>query len=624
MNNLGVIIKIEGNEAIVMTDECSFNRVKMEDDMFLGQKILIRNEDIKNSGNKHIKHTIAALASIAAIFVMSFFYLRFYYTEEIYAYVDVDINPSYHFKIDRDQRVKAVESLNSDAENVMRGVKFEGMSLIEALTEVIDVSKEHSFIEDRHTNYVLICAALNDNYDKDGKNKISEEKELTDLLQAVRTDLDQIYGNTIKPKTVKVSSEYRIMSKENHISMGRYLVYQKAKGKGIDVSIQDFKSDKLSEILEKNNINFEDLNKEVLGGEEPYLDMSPTTTDTAIVSTTTPVGIFTPTPIQTPLTPISTSTSGMTSTPTRVAPTPTPTISKTPVVNGTGSGLRGEYYDNMDFTIFRTIKVDSNINFEWGEGCPEELAGVDTYSIRWTGEVQPRYSETYTFYTSTDDGVRLWVNNVLLIDEWKSQGITEYSGAINLTAGQKYEIRMEYYEHVRGASAKLMWSSKSQEKEIIPSSQLYHLDKPLPPQPDNGLRAEYFEGVELKNLKLKKTDTAIDFNWPDQPPVGEITGQRYSVRWTGKIQTRYSEEYTFHTFVDDGVRLWIDNVLIIDKWARQKGEMEWSGKIVLKAGRQYDIKIEYFNDGGPASVKLMWSSQRQKKQMVPVLNLYTF
>jgi len=94
------------------------------------------------------------------------------------------------------------------------------------------------------------------------------------------------------------------------------------------------------------------------------------------------------------------------------------------------------------------VRIDPCIDFDWGEGTPDQSIGKDTYSVRWTGKVEPRYSETYTFYTVTDDGVRLWVDGVLLIDKWKSQSATEHSEQIYLEAGKKYDIKMEYYQHV--------------------------------------------------------------------------------------------------------------------------------------------------------------------------------
>src|SRR6185295_16046578 len=88
-------------------------------------------------------------------------------------------------------------------------------------------------------------------------------------------------------------------------------------------------------------------------------------------------------------------------------------------------------------------------------------------------DVQAQVSETHTFYTVSDDGVRLWINGQLLIDNWSDHGPTENSGSIALTAGQKYALKMEYYENGGGATAKLLWSSASTPKQVIPQGQLH-------------------------------------------------------------------------------------------------------------------------------------------------------
>ena len=149
------------------------------------------------------------------------------------------------------------------------------------------------------------------------------------------------------------------------------------------------------------------------------------------------------------------------------------TITVNPPPIGTGIGLRGDYYDNIDFTGTRVRRVDPGVNFDWGGGSPDPAIAADTFSARWTGQVQPRFSEAYTFNTLTDDGVRLWVNGQLVIDHWIDQSPTEWSGVISLQAGVLYDIRMDYFENGGGAAARLFWSSPSVTKEVIPSTQLY-------------------------------------------------------------------------------------------------------------------------------------------------------
>ncbi len=149
------------------------------------------------------------------------------------------------------------------------------------------------------------------------------------------------------------------------------------------------------------------------------------------------------------------------------------TSTSTPTQPPTGSGgLTGSYYNGLNFNTFVFSRVDPTINYDWQLGAPDSRITADIFSARWTGFVTPRFSDTYTFYGSSDDGIRVTVNNQLIIDSWLDQPAAEHPGTIALTAGVKYPITVEYYENTGLASAKLLWSSANQVKEVVPSSQL--------------------------------------------------------------------------------------------------------------------------------------------------------
>jgi glucose/arabinose dehydrogenase len=142
----------------------------------------------------------------------------------------------------------------------------------------------------------------------------------------------------------------------------------------------------------------------------------------------------------------------------------------------TGGGVQGlsaTYFDNANLTGTAVSRVDATIDFAWGSAPPAPGIGADTFSARWTGQVQPQFSETYTFYTASNDGVRLWVNGVRTVNNWTNHGTTENSGTIALVGGQRYDIVMEYYEDTGNATARLLWSSASTPKAVIPSSRLF-------------------------------------------------------------------------------------------------------------------------------------------------------
>jgi glucose/arabinose dehydrogenase len=146
---------------------------------------------------------------------------------------------------------------------------------------------------------------------------------------------------------------------------------------------------------------------------------------------------------------------------------------------GNGDGLRAEYFDNVDFTNLKYVQVDPTVNYNWGAAAPSANLAPDTFSVRWNGQVQSLYNEEYTFYTTSDEGVQLTVNGVVLVNQLVNQLPTEWSGKLTLEAGQKYDIELKYFDDLGNAQVQLAWSSASQLRQVIPQSQLF--TKPYAP-----------------------------------------------------------------------------------------------------------------------------------------------
>ncbi|RMF30416.1 MAG: hypothetical protein D6765_03190, partial [Bacteroidetes bacterium] len=146
-----------------------------------------------------------------------------------------------------------------------------------------------------------------------------------------------------------------------------------------------------------------------------------------------------------------------------------------PLSIGSGTGLEALYY--IGPPTFQAppvlVRIDTTVNFDWDDGSPAPQIPVDNFHVRWQGTVEPYLSAEHTFYVTSDDGVRLWVNDQLLIDQWVPQPPTETQGSIFLDGGQRYNIRLEYFEQGGGALVQLSWSNPRLPKEIIPRSQLY-------------------------------------------------------------------------------------------------------------------------------------------------------
>jgi beta-glucosidase len=116
------------------------------------------------------------------------------------------------------------------------------------------------------------------------------------------------------------------------------------------------------------------------------------------------------------------------------------------------SGLKGEYFSNEELKgAPALVRTDKHIHFDWGEGSFAPGEPVDHFSIRWTGYFVPKETGNYKFYTSSDDGVRLYINDNNAIDDWQPHSQTMDTAARHLEAGQAYKIRLEYFDSVSTA-----------------------------------------------------------------------------------------------------------------------------------------------------------------------------
>lgn len=142
---------------------------------------------------------------------------------------------------------------------------------------------------------------------------------------------------------------------------------------------------------------------------------------------------------------------------------------------GVTNGLKGEYFNGRTFDTPVLTRTDASINFDWA-GSPASGVTPDNFSIRWTGEILPAYSEDYTFYLVGDNGLRLTVNGTQLVNQWNPTAGEDggwHSGTIRLTAGVRVPIKVEFYEAWGGAGVVLYWFSASQGWEAVPASRLF-------------------------------------------------------------------------------------------------------------------------------------------------------
>ena len=224
------------------------------------------------------------------------------------------------------------------------------------------------------------------------------------------------------------------------------------------------------------------------------------------------------------------------------------------VLLAVGPGLRGDYFAGADFSDHVFSRTDAAVDFAWAEASPNStLPALTNFAARWSGQVLPRHTETYTFYiqTAAGDSSRLWVNGRQLIDNWTNPAAGEQSGSVALRAGRRYDLVMEYSDPAGAATARLLWSSNiSQPKQVIPSSQLLPSDR-------GSLRVDAWNDIGGASV----ADLTADPRYPDNPDFGpgrdddfELppnTMQQYGHRWRGYVHAPQTGVYTFHLSGDD-------------------------------------------------------------------------
>ena len=294
-----------------------------------------------------------------------------------------------------------------------------------------------------------------------------------------------------------------------------------------------------------------------------------------------------------------------------------PAASVPAVAKGNGNGLLGMYYNSTELAGRVIARLDETVDFSWGLEAP--MAGInrDYFSVRWTGEVEAPVTGEYRFFIQTDDGGRLWVDKKLLIDQWHIREQAEGAGRIQLEGGKKYEVRMEYFDNIGNAMARLLWSGPGIDKTVIPKSQLYARSAVIANvPPEKGLLGIYFNNADFTGRYIARLDSMINFDWSDGRPIQGIAEGAFSVRWLGQVQPRVDEHYTFHTETDGGVRLWIDNRLVIDQSKDEPATLA-SVPAQLRAGAKYDVRMEIVKTVGSAKARLFWSSPSTPLVIVP-------
>jgi hypothetical protein len=248
---------------------------------------------------------------------------------------------------------------------------------------------------------------------------------------------------------------------------------------------------------------------------------------------------------------------------------------------------RASYWNNTTLSGDPVlVRDEANLDHNWGTGAPAPGVNVDNFSARWTRYIDVTPG-TYQFTVTSDDGIRVWVNDALIINQWIVHPPTTYTADVYLGAGH-HLIKVEYFEQTGLAVAKVQWHLKGQ----TPSTGEW--------------KAEYFNNITLSGAPvLTRNEAAINHTWGTaSPQPGIVNPDNFSARWTRSANLP-AGHYNFQLTVDDGARLWVNSHLLVDAWKEQSATT-YSGQIYLPGG-PVTIELQYYEKGGAAVAQLTWT-----------------
>lgn len=253
----------------------------------------------------------------------------------------------------------------------------------------------------------------------------------------------------------------------------------------------------------------------------------------------------------------------------------------------------GRFWNNKNFSGTPALeRFDNTIDFNWGGGAPDPKVGDDNFSAIWTRRVgfQPG---TYRFTATMDDAMRVYLDNTLIIDSWTDSQEHTMTKDTYISGGE-HDLRVEYYEAGGMAVAKFSWQLIHPEGESTGSGggSFYP-----------NWKAEYFNNPTLSGAPaLVRDDRYLDHDWgTGSPAPGVIGNDNFSARWTRTISGNPGT-YTIILTSDDGSRLFVNDVLVIDNWRQQAAVTKTAS--YNYTGGPLQVRVEYFEVTGGANIEL--------------------
>lgn len=309
--------------------------------------------------------------------------------------------------------------------------------------------------------------------------------------------------------------------------------------------------------------------------------------------------------------------------------------------NRAKKGLKAEYWstgNNYNFAAGaptstpNLVRSDQDINFDWSTASPDSRITADNWYTRWTGKMTVPATGAYTFGASIDDDYAVYINGAKVAGSGCCSIPTTYanSTAVNLTAGQVVDLRVDYREYVGSAIMKLFVKGPVDE-QVVPRDWLYTDD--VNGSQLYGLMGRYYTdnanthdldaaASDPMRLMLARQDTKMNLNF-DGGPAPNMQADNFMARWAGYITVPSSGDYQIGAYTDDGLRVKLNNGLLgaqntlIDAWRDQAATL-WSGNTHIDGNVAVPITIDWFEHGGGAALKLFIRGNGVAEQEIPV------
>jgi PKD repeat protein/pimeloyl-ACP methyl ester carboxylesterase len=243
----------------------------------------------------------------------------------------------------------------------------------------------------------------------------------------------------------------------------------------------------------------------------------------------------------------------------------------------------GEYFNNRDLAGEPAlVRDDPAIDFLWGEESPTPEITADNFSVRWNKSLDLP-AGVYRFAIWADNGVRLWINDVLVLDKWTEGPLRNFIVDVSLVRGA-HNARLEYFNGTGPAAVRMNVS----QVQAFPE-----------------WKAEYFDNVNLNGEPMVvRNEERLDYHWGQAAPAPGVPATNWSARWSRRVGFEEGD-YTFTVDVSGGARLWLDGHLLIANWVDQGARRLQANSGVLARG-DHDLRVEYFKADGDGSLQVAW------------------